>query len=499
MKAFLALICSLGLVCIEPAVAGAKGQKKQQQNRAPQYTGQAPAYHGAVGGAGHVNVPANRSGSGGPTHNRPVKGSNHVKVPANRSPLTGKPTPAGKPTAVRKPTTVARQPGDKVDKLKTEPTSKGISRSASDKATIRSRTEPTTKTPQHQTLQTPTGSPIAGLPKWNFPTKSRRDLTLTPPRAVSTKAPGQNVLGAQHGIPSRLVTLAPMTPVSSAPFETKFGLHSITVPGANGVPPSGHLPGQTANPADPDRVVMPRIIPGQTGNPADPDRVVMPRIIPGQTGNPADPGQTHNPAGPDTVAMPQRAPGVTGAPFGDPANGTSTGQPVNMTNNPSQTNVSRNVVVNEQGSGERAPAGQFQQNRRIQGSDEWVDSDYDVFRNYRSEWHDRDWWRTHQSRIVYCVGGWYYWNEGYWFPAWGYDPDADYAYDGPIYAYKEWPPDQVTASVQGTLQRRGYYQGEPDGLLGSPTSSALVDYQRAHGLYETSTIDRPTSQSLGMK
>ena len=480
MKAFLALICSLGLVCIEPAVAGAKEQKKQQQNRAPQYTGQAPAYHGTVGGAGHVNVPAKKPESRGPTHNRPVKGSDHINVPANRSPLTGKPTPAGKPTAVRKPTTVARQPGDKVDKLKTEPTSKGISRSASDNATIRSRTEPTTKNPQHQTLQTPTGSPIAGLRKWNFPTKSRRDLTLTPPRAVSTNAPGQNLLGAQHGIPSRLVTLAPMTPVSSAPFETKFGLHPITVPGANGVPRSGHLPGQTANPADPDRVVMPRIIPGQTGNPADP-------------------GQTHNPAGPDTVAMPQRIPGVTGAPFGAPANGTSTGQPVNLANNPSQTNVSGNVVVNEQGSGERAPAGQFQQNRRIQGSDEWVDSDYDVFRNYRSEWHDRDWWRTHQSRIVYCVGGWYYWNEGYWFPAWGYDPDADYAYDGPIYAYKEWPPDQVTASVQGTLQRRGYYQGEPDGLLGSPTSSALVDYQRAHGLYETSTIDRPTSQSLGMK
>jgi putative peptidoglycan binding protein len=128
-----------------------------------------------------------------------------------------------------------------------------------------------------------------------------------------------------------------------------------------------------------------------------------------------------------------------------------------------------------------------------------VDSDYEVFRNYRSEWHDRDWWRIHQSRIVYCAGGWYYWNEDYWFPAWGYDPDVVYDYDGPIYAYKDWPPDQVTSSVQGTLQKQGYYQGESDGLLSSPTSAALVDYQRVHGLYETSTIDRPTSQSLGMK
>jgi len=173
-----------------------------------------------------------------------------------------------------------------------------------------------------------------------------------------------------------------------------------------------------------------------------------------------------------------------------------------MANNPAQTAMSTSVphnVVNGHGTAERATAGQFQQNNRIQGSDQWVDSDYDVFRNYRSEWHDRDWWRTHQARIVYCVSGWYYWNEGYWFPAWGYDPQVDYAYDGPIYAYKDWPPDQVTVSVQGTLQKQGYFQGEADGRLGSPTSAALVDYQRRHGLYETSTIDRPTSQSLGMK
>jgi hypothetical protein len=210
--------------------------------------------------------------------------------------------------------------------------------------------------------------------------------------------------------------------------------------------------------------------------------------------------------GPGTSTMPSHVPGLTGTPSGNPENGTpdvmSTSQPINMANNPPSstmpTSIPRNVV-NEQGTGEKAPPGQFQQNRRIQGSDQWVDSDYEVFRNYRSEWHDRDWWRTHQSRIVYCVGGWYYWNGGYWFPAWGYDPEADYAYDGPIYAYKDLPPDQVTANVQGTLQHQGYYQGETNGLLGSPTSAALAGYQRDHGLYETSTIDRPTSQSLGMK
>jgi peptidoglycan hydrolase-like protein with peptidoglycan-binding domain len=76
---------------------------------------------------------------------------------------------------------------------------------------------------------------------------------------------------------------------------------------------------------------------------------------------------------------------------------------------------------------------------------------------------------------------------------------VNYAYDGPIYACSDLPPDQVVAKVQGTLRERGYYQGELDGLLAPPTSAALVNYQRAHGLYETSTIDRPTSQSLGMK
>jgi hypothetical protein len=195
--------------------------------------------------------------------------------------------------------------------------------------------------------------------------------------------------------------------------------------------------------------------------------------------------------------------GDTSASSGNPANSTSTdtstSQPVNIASNQAETVKSTSIARNEQRTSERAAAGQFQQNRRIEGSDQWVDSDYDVFRNYRSEWHDRDWWRTHQPRIVYCVGGWYYWNEGYWFPAWGYAPEADYAYDGPIYGYKEWPPDQVTATVQSTLQKQGYYQGESDGLLSSPTSTALVDYQRDHGLYETSTIDRPTSQSLGMK
>jgi Putative peptidoglycan binding domain len=145
-----------------------------------------------------------------------------------------------------------------------------------------------------------------------------------------------------------------------------------------------------------------------------------------------------------------------------------------------------------------APAVTFQQNRRIEGNQNWQGSNYQVFRNYRCEWHDRDWWTHNHSRIVFVFGGPYYWNSGYWFPAWGYDPGAYYAYDGPIYAYNNLPPDQVIANVQAALQEQGYYQGEVDGLLGPLTRDAVANYQRDHGLYTTSTIDQPTLESLGM-
>jgi len=140
----------------------------------------------------------------------------------------------------------------------------------------------------------------------------------------------------------------------------------------------------------------------------------------------------------------------------------------------------------------------FQQNRRIQGSQYWQGKNYWAFRNYRPAWHDRGWWRSHYNRVVFVYGGWYYWNSGWWYPAWGYAPNAYYAYDGPIYAYNSLPPDQVVANVQATLQAQGYYQGEVDGLLGPLTREAIAGYQRDHGLYTTAAIDQPTLESLGM-
>ena len=140
----------------------------------------------------------------------------------------------------------------------------------------------------------------------------------------------------------------------------------------------------------------------------------------------------------------------------------------------------------------------FQQNRRIQGSQYWQGKNYWAFRNYSPSWHDRGWWRSHYNRVVFVYGGWYCWNSGWWYPAWGYAPNAYYAYDGPIYAYNSLPPDQVVANVQAALQAQGYYQGEVDGVLGPLTREAIAGYQRDHGLYTTAAIDQPTLESLGM-
>ena len=141
----------------------------------------------------------------------------------------------------------------------------------------------------------------------------------------------------------------------------------------------------------------------------------------------------------------------------------------------------------------------FHPNYRIQGSENWQGQNYVAFHNYRGEWHDQGWWHNHYNRIVLISGGWYFWNAGYWAPAWGYDTHASYyPYNGPIYAYNNLPPDQVIANVQSTLQAQGYYRGEIDGMLGPMTRAALASYQGDHGLYTTEAIDEPTLDSLGM-
>jgi hypothetical protein len=149
---------------------------------------------------------------------------------------------------------------------------------------------------------------------------------------------------------------------------------------------------------------------------------------------------------------------------------------------------------------DQVPAVTFQQNYRIQGADQWRGAQYDVFRSYHSEWHDQGWYRSRYPRVELIGGGYYYWNNGYWFPAWGYDTSAQYyAYDAPIYVgHSAEPPDRVIANVQAELQQMGYYQGEVDGLLGPMTREALTAYQADQGLTQTAVIDEPTLNSLGL-
>ena len=112
--------------------------------------------------------------------------------------------------------------------------------------------------------------------------------------------------------------------------------------------------------------------------------------------------------------------------------------------------------------------------------------------------HDRDWWHRRCHTIILISGGFWAWDAGWWYPAWGYDPSySNYAYDGPVYGYDGLPPDQVIANVQSALQELGYFPYAVDGVLGPSTEQALADYQRDQGLSITGAIDRPTLLSLG--
>ncbi len=142
----------------------------------------------------------------------------------------------------------------------------------------------------------------------------------------------------------------------------------------------------------------------------------------------------------------------------------------------------------------------FNQNYRINGAQQWQGTQYEVFRTYHPAWHDQGWYHSRYPRVEIIAGGAYYFNAGFWFPAWGYNPSYQYyAYDAPIYVgSRAEPPDRVIADVQAILQDEGYYKGEVDGLLGPLTREALTGYQSDNGLYPTATIDEPTLASLDL-
>jgi len=149
---------------------------------------------------------------------------------------------------------------------------------------------------------------------------------------------------------------------------------------------------------------------------------------------------------------------------------------------------------------DRAPPVTFSAGFRLPGVEAWTGPQYEVYRSYRPERHDRGWYSSHYQRVELIAGGYYFFNNGYWYPAWGYDPGHEYyAYDAPIYVGKRSePPDRVIADVQAALQEMGYYKGEVDGLIGPLTREALTAYQTDNGMTVTAVIDEPTLDSLGM-
>jgi hypothetical protein len=123
----------------------------------------------------------------------------------------------------------------------------------------------------------------------------------------------------------------------------------------------------------------------------------------------------------------------------------------------------------------------------------------DAMRRYRHERHNCDWWKQRYIVIVVVGGGYYYRDSGYWYPAWGYDPNYErYDYDGPIYTYGNLLPDQVIINVQSALKQLGYYAGDLNGSLGVDTRRALTAYQQDSGLELTGAVDEATVRALGL-
>ena len=141
----------------------------------------------------------------------------------------------------------------------------------------------------------------------------------------------------------------------------------------------------------------------------------------------------------------------------------------------------------------------FNQNYKIAGANHWKGSKYQIFVNYQPQWHDQYWWTSHHNHIVFVFGAPYYWDSGYWYPTWGYDPGANYYYDGPIYSSNpEMDPAQMVANVQAALQQQGFYHGDIDGILGPETRAGLAEFQSAQGLEPTGAVDEPTAEALGL-
>jgi Ni/Co efflux regulator RcnB len=143
----------------------------------------------------------------------------------------------------------------------------------------------------------------------------------------------------------------------------------------------------------------------------------------------------------------------------------------------------------------RTDRNNWQNNRVTTNNQSWEEARRRHHRNH----HDRSWWRSRYNRFALFGAGYYFWDSGYWYPAYGYDSRYNsYSYDEPIYGYNDLDPAQVISTVQTELQRLGYYRYAVDGQMGPATRAAIANYQRDTGLSITAAIDEPTLQSLGL-
>jgi hypothetical protein len=125
------------------------------------------------------------------------------------------------------------------------------------------------------------------------------------------------------------------------------------------------------------------------------------------------------------------------------------------------------------------------------GSGQWNHGDW-----HHGDWHHGD--RDHHHRFSF---GFF----PYWYPGYGGYGYYDYGY--PYYAdysdyYPEYPSDygsgpaRAALFVQDALARRGYYEGEVDGVIGSQTRSAIREFQRDNGLPVTGQINSSLLRTL---
>jgi len=177
---------------------------------------------------------------------------------------------------------------------------------------------------------------------------------------------------------------------------------------------------------------------------------------------------------------------------------------------PGHSNVAANTNYNQQNIQRTKKSKQT--NVVTNNNAQWNKKAYKQFKRSGNEWsysaaqrwnwrqrHDRDWWRRSNYRLVRYGGGYWYWNSGWWYPAYGYDPYySHYVYDGPIFGYGYAAPGDVTVEVQRALAQQGYYYGPIDGILGPGTRSAIQRYQINHGLAVTAAIDEQTLYTLGL-